>query len=331
MTNEIIFSEKEDSFLRALEGSLKKVFSEGEKIAVKLHMGEENNNSHLQPDFVGKVVAMLKRQGVKPFLFDSPVSYEGRRKTAEGYLALAAEKGFSEQNIGCPVVVSEESVSLKGEKMKYGVCKPLVEADGVLLLTHVKGHFCCGFGGSIKQLGMGAMDVKTKQAIHNGGRPVYVGGCVMCGDCAKSCPLSNIRYNKGRPHFDDNWCCGCSNCVYACKQGSLKTQVDLFDVLLADGAAVALKSFKNAFFVNVLKNITKTCDCMPQSEKVISDIGFLMGRDIVAVDKASLDLINQKAGRDIFEEINKKSPIKHIRRAANFGAGSLEYSCVKLP
>jgi hypothetical protein len=326
---EVVLVKDEGRFPGLLGEELKTVFSAGEAVAVKLHMGDENNYTHLASGFVKGIVGVLKNLGANPFLFDSPVSYDSRRKTVQGYLGLAAEKGFSEEQIGCPVVVSDESTNVKGTKIKYGVCKALTKADGVLVLSHVKGHSCCGFGGAIKQLGMGALDAKTKQRIHDGGKPLYVGGCIMCGECAKACPLNNIRYSKSRPYFDNNWCSGCSDCIYACKQGALKPREELFDALLAEGAALALKSFKKVFFVNVLRNITKECDCLPQSEIVTEDIGLLMSRDLVAIDKASFDLINEQAGRDVFEDLHKKSAIKHIRRAARLRAGKLEYELVR--
>lgn len=327
--SKVIFAKEEDRFFRVLPDELKKVFSAGESIAVKLHMGEDSNTAHLQPEFVKKVVDILRNIGTIPFLFDSPVTYNSRRATPEGYLELAAEKGFSESKMGCRIVVSEESVNVKGEKIRYGVCEALVKADGVLVLAHLKGHVCSGFGGAIKQLGMGALDIRSKQSIHDGGRPVYTGGCIMCGECAKGCPLGNIRYVKGSPRFDNSKCYGCSDCVYACKQGAIKPRVDFFDVLLAEAATLALKNFKKAYFVSVLKNITKECDCTPQSEIVANDIGYLMSSDMVAIDKAAFDMINEQAGKDLFKEVHKKSPLKHIRRAEKFGGGSASYALVR--
>ena len=136
---------------------------------------------------------VLKDIGTKPFLFDSPVVYTSPRDSEMGYLKAAADMGFSEENVGCAVVISNESIKVKGKHVVYEVCKTLTDADGVLVLSHVKGHECCGFGGAIKNLGMGAQSKETKGKIHEGGEPVYVGGCTLCGECAKNCPENNIR------------------------------------------------------------------------------------------------------------------------------------------
>ena len=324
---QVLFVESDEKLQPVLKKELAKVFSRGESIAVKLHMGEPGNKTSLRPEFVKKIIDVLKELGVKPFLFDSPVVYPSPRNTEKGYLKAAVQQGFTEDKLGCPIVISDEYIEVKGKALIYQVCKKLVDAGGVLVLTHLKGHFCSGFGGSIKNLGMGALTKKTKGQIHGGGAPKYLGGCRMCGACEKSCPLDNIRYADNRPYFDKNWCCSCSDCVYACKFGAINTSSGFsFDFLLSEGAGAALKNFKKAYFVNALKDITKHCDCNSDpGPKVFEDVGFLLSPDIVAIDKASMDLINQRAGEDFFQRILKKSPIIHIREAEKQGMGSTEY------
>jgi uncharacterized protein len=327
---EVIFLEKEDRFEAVLKEELPKRFKPGERIAIKMHFGEPGNITSLRPAFVKKVVDALKAIGAKPFLFDSPVSYPGPRNTVEDYEKTVVKMGFGEDKMGCPSVISESPLAVKGKALTYATCKTLADADGVLVLTHVKGHFCSGFGGAIKNLGMGALSKATKQAIHDGGKPQYVEGCQMCKACEKACPLDNIRYAENRPYFDKNWCCGCSDCVYACKFGAIKTASGFgFDYLLSEGAGSALKNFKKAYFISEIRRITKDCDCFgnPQ-ETILGDVGILLADDIVAIDKASMDFINKKAGEDFFLKVHKKSPIVHITEAEKLGMGSTKYKLV---
>jgi uncharacterized protein len=327
---EVIFLKDDAKFEAELLKELPKVFKAGEKIAVKLHFGEPGNITALKPAFVKKVVDALKAIGAKPFLFDSPVSYAGPRNTVEDYEKTVVKMGFGEDKVGCPSVISDSTIIVKGRGLAYGACKTLADADGVLVLTHVKGHFCSGFGGAIKNLGMGALSKATKGEIHEGGKPEYIGGCTLCGACEKSCPLDNIRYADKRPYFDKNWCCGCSDCVYACNFGAIKTHSGYgFDFLLSEGAGSALKHFKKAYFINEVRRITRNCDCFGEvQETLIKDVGILLSDDIVAIDKASMDLINKQAGEDFFLKLLKKSPIVHIKEAEKLEMGESEYKLV---
>jgi len=327
--NKVYFSK--DLNREKLKQELTLIFKPEEKIAVKLHMGEPGNKYYLRPAVVKVYVDILKEIGCKPFLFDSPVVYAGPRNKSADYLKAAAEHGFSESTMGCPVVVSNESITVKGKDMEHLVCKTLVDADGVFVLTHVKGHICTGFGGAIKNLGMGAVSKETKGKIHVGGEPEYVGGCTLCGICSSKCPLDHIRYDDKRPQFDKNWCCGCSNCVRYCPEKALKTKIDLFDYLLSEGAHAAWVNFKKSYYVNIIKNIAKICDCNKDGGPIVlEDVGVAFSKDIIAVDKASLDLMNKKAGKDLFEEIHFKPPLIHIKDGADLGMGEMEYELVEV-
>jgi len=327
----LLFLEKEDKqkIIFILKQQLKDIFEAGEKIAVKLHMGEEGNKFYLKPERIKPFVEALKQLGYKPFLFDSPVMYEGQRNTEEKYLKTAKKHGFD--SLGVPIIISNEHIIVKMPHLTAEVCKILAEADGVLILSHVKGHICCGFGGAIKNLGMGAMSKKTKEDIHEGGKPVYKEGCIICGRCEQVCPTRNVRYENNRPYFDKTWCCGCSNCAIFCPVQAIKPKNAPFDTLLAEGAAAALKSFKKYYCVNVIMDIVKYCDCMTRKNPIVAeDIGIVFGKDIIAVEKASMDLINKQSGKDLFEEIHHKSPLKHIEEAERLGMGKKEYSIEKV-
>tara|TARA_B100001971_G_C18157085_1_gene519188 strand:- start:108 stop:1103 length:996 start_codon:yes stop_codon:yes gene_type:complete len=328
---EVVFIEKgkvDSEFSEALKKEFS-LFKPGDKVAVKLHMGEKGNKFYLKPRFVKIVVDVLKGLNLRPFLFDSLVIYPGGRDSVDKYYKTAIEHGFTEEKTGCPIVVSDDFIVVKTEHLDVEVCKELVDADGLLVLTHVKGHSCSGFGGAIKNLGMGGVSVKTKREIHSFAKPELAGDCVGCGVCVKACPMQTISLKDGKVVFDYSGCWGCDVCVDACPSKVLKPQVATFDRLIAEGTSAVLKNRKKVYFVNFLWDMTKLCDCCSDAgDIVLDDIGIVLGDSIVAVEKASLDLINKKAGKDLFKEIHKKSPLKHIEEAEKLGLGSLSYRMV---
>jgi len=318
--NKVYFIKSEDELSDFLEDELKKFFDPGDRIAIKLHMGEPGNTYFIPASFTARVVSVLEKIGTVPFLFDSPVTYRSPRNNVKGYLKVAEEHGYTEASIGAPIVISNESIRVDGKNMEYEICTELVEADGVLILSHVKGHIASGFGGAVKNLGMGAMSKETKAAIHEGGEPVYTEGCIQCGECVENCPTGNIVLKGNRPNFGKTWCSGCSNCILVCPEGAIKPRLAVFDELLAEAASKAFSQFKKSYSVNFIKNITRLCDCMPKPGPiVVDDIGFICSSNPLAADAASLDLIREKKGvDDIFAEVNKKSAYEHIERAVNY-------------
>ena len=320
-TNDNVVLVRDDRPLKEyLSKVFREVFDEGERIAVKLHMGEPGNLYFIKPDLARAICRLLEQAGCKPFLFDTPVVYSSPRNNIEGYLKSAAANGYDEEAIGFPIVVSNRSVEAEGELMTYRIAAEPLEADGVLLLTHVKGHIACGMGGAIKNIGMGCMAKETKGDIHSGGEPRYTEGCVQCGICVESCPTENISIENDRPLFGRTWCSGCSNCAIVCPEECIRTNIANFDELLAEAAALAHSRFKKTYAVNVLKNISKLCDCIAASGPIIvEDIGYICGHDMISVDAASLEAIRRATGKeDIFAEYNLRSSWEHVRAAARF-------------
>lgn len=320
----VIFSKSlSESFIEKLKDEIP---FENETVAIKLHMGEPRNPNHLRPEEVKKFVELLKEKNCDPFLFDTTVAYPGKRYSVKGYLEVASKNGFSEDFLGCPIVIGDESYEAVKGRIEYQVAKELCNIS-VLVLTHVKGHPCCGIGASIKNLGMGAVTKKTKEDIHEGAKPVYVGNCVLCKSCVENCPEGAMRLNEKekRPEHSSA-CLGCSNCILVCPQKALKPKIATFDFLLAEAAKAAISKFKKFYFVNFLVRMAKLCDCYNQPlEPVINDIGILASNDILAIEKATYDLILKKEGKDIFKELNKKSFIEQLKFAEELKIGSLEY------
>jgi uncharacterized Fe-S center protein len=297
-----------------LKVQLNSVFNENDRIAVKLHMGEAGNRYFIKPEFVKKIIKILGEMNTKPFLFDSPVMYPGSRDTIGKYYDTAMRHGFTGQDIGCPVIISDDSVKVRGKHIEYEVCRDIAEADGILVISHVKGHMCTGFGGAIKNLGMGGVSKNTKRSIHVNGQPSCTGECTLCGTCVEICPVDAVKIDKEKVVFDYNFgCWGCGVCAEHCPENTLTYRKASFDELIADSAHAVLKGKEKQFYINVVNDITRLCDCLSDpGEILIPDVGIVLSDDIVDAERNSLKEINDKAGKDLFREVHRKNAGKHV-------------------
>jgi len=297
-----------------LKIQLNSVFKENDRIAVKLHMGEAGNKHYIKPEFVKKVIKILGDMNTKPFLFDSPVMYPGSRDTIDKYVETARRHGFTDLDIGCPVIISDDSVKVRGKHMEFEVCKDIAEADGILVISHVKGHMCSGFGGAIKNLGMGGVSKNTKKSIHVNGQPSCTGECTLCGTCVEMCPVDAVKIEKEKVVFDYNFgCWGCGVCAEHCPDNALTYRKASFDELIADSANAVLKGKEKQYYINVVNDITRLCDCLSDpGEILIPDVGIVLSDDIVEAERTSLKEINCLAGRDLFREVHNKNAGKHV-------------------
>lgn len=319
MTN--IFHSKDlgNSFINQLRSELEKTFKGCKRIAVKMHFGEVGNTKAFTAKDVNPICDLLKDMGFDYFLYDSSVAYPGPRGNPTTHKLLAKAKGFKNVELG------DEFIEVKGKNLTYQVAKRLADADAVLILTHVKGHPCTGFGGSIKNLGMGALTKKTKNDIHTGGEPVFNANCIKCGACVKMCPINGLVLKDSEPHPVIKRCYGCSNCFYACPHKAITVKTAPFDELLADGANAAQSKFKKFYYVSMIKNIAKNCDCMPvPGDAIAKDAGWIMGPDGVAIDEAAHDLIVAQDG-EIFLKHNKKKGLHQTIAAEKLGMGKRKY------
>jgi uncharacterized protein len=311
-------------FLKQLKSDLSKYFKDCKRIAVKIHFGEIANTRAFTSKDVEPIMDVLEELKFEYFLYDSSITYGGPRGNPVTHKLLAKAKGFKNVELG------DDFIEVQGDHMTYQVCKMLADADGVLILTHVKGHVCTGFGGAIKNLGMGALTAKTKQDIHDGGKPLFNYKCVKCGICIRNCPIDGLKLDVNAVHPIVKRCYGCSNCVYVCPHGVITPKVASFDLLLAEGALAAQSKFKRYYYVSMIRKVSKMCDCMPYPSKIIADdIGWLASLDGVAIDQASYDLIIKKSG-EIFLKHNKKKGIEQIIAAEKLGMGKRKYVLKKL-
>jgi uncharacterized Fe-S center protein len=321
----IYYSEKLAPILLQLKKELERVFKNCKSIAIKIHFGSPGNDFSFKPEQIKPITDLLKELEINYFLYDTSVAYNGIRDNPKTHKEFALEKGWG--SLG-EIKIDGDFIKVKGKQIIYEVAKLLTEVDGVLVISHVKGHCCSGFGGAIKNLGMGALSKKSKGEIHSGGEPEILEGCTKCKACEKDCPIDCLKV-LDKPIITK--CYGCSNCCYSCEYGVLKPKIDYFDFLLAEGANAAQSKFKKKYYISFLNNITKLCDCSKNPEQIISeDVGFLISKDAVAIDNASRDLIIKKMNEDVFLKHNKKSGMQQIKYAESLEMGSSEYNLIEL-
>lgn len=313
----------------ALENFNIKRFSD-HLVPVKLHMGEIKNKYFPKPDFVKLVVDELKEANADPFLYDTTVAYPGLRHYVSGYQQVARLHGFKMKKMGCDVVIDDRGDAVRVENRDYEVAWHLLKSTHVFSITHVTGHVATGLGGAIKNFGMGGVTKESKIKMHHGSRPVYQkDACTYCGVCAEVCPFDAIKVKDNKWKLNNRSCFGCGVCVENCEDSSLDYEDVNIQYTLVCSAKACVQD-KNIIYLNELKRISKSCDCDPFADPIICpDIGYLVSDDPVAIDKASLDLIND-VKKDVFVNVNKVDPLKQIEYGEEIGLGSSKYQLIEL-
>jgi hypothetical protein len=314
------FSKIEETSKKILEG----VFNSGSEVMVKIHFGEPGNKTAFFPKDIEPLIRAMKSLNLIPVLIDTPVKYDSPRNSVAGYTKAVKERGYNKL---ADFIISDNYTEVESKDFKVEICKELIDAENVLVVSHVKGHPCCGFGGAVKNLGMGGVSKESKGIEHELGQPVFAGDCIGCGTCAKYCFFGAITMKDGKANFDLSKCSGCSLCQEVCPAKCLAPKKANFDDLLAQGASAIINNFpKRTFYINYIKNITVGCDCPQDSGKIIAkDMGVLFSDNPVAIDKASIDLINKENGKDVFKELHHKNPLAHVEFSSRYTKKSMDY------
>jgi uncharacterized Fe-S center protein len=338
--------------LRTLFSSVGHVVSAGDSVAVKVHMGEYGGSGYLQPPIVRRVCDLIKEADGKPFVTDTTTLYPLGRFTASQYLATAARNGFTEESMGAPVVIADGEQGYDGEWVvvpgqvsgcsldRIKIASKIFGADSMVVLSHLKGHELAGFGGSIKNVAMGCVTKESKGAQHRANRAVMdISRCNGCGQCVEGCSFRALSLVEEKIVRDEEKCMDCSHCVYLCPEDVYSLPAgakERFQVFLAHAAAGVLGRFQSKVaFINFVQDVTRLCDCVsPSGFPVVPDIGILASMDVVAVDKASLDLIGQTrplgkfadiSSPDILGKINGTDSMVQIKTAHELGLGNMTY------
>ena len=276
-------------------------------VAIKLHFGEPGNLAFLRPNFAKTVADYIKKLGAMPFLTDCNTLYVGRRNNALLHLEAAAENGYSPLSTGCQIIIADGirgtddiEVPVKGGKFckTAFIGRAIMDADIVISLNHFKGHEGCGFGGAIKNIGMGSGSRAGKMAMHNDSKPqVSAGTCTGCGICARFCAHGAISFAKdGKASIDNKKCAGCGRCIGACSKNAIANKWDSNNTVLNCKIAEycrAVLDGRPSFHINVVNHVSPNCDCHDESDAaVVPDIGIFAGFDPVALDQACIDAVN---------------------------------------
>jgi len=349
-----------DRFAQMLDTVGPDVVRKSDLVALKTTFGEEGCTSFVRPLYLRKAVDWVKKKGGKPFLTDSSTLYHGRRSNGVDHLNLAVEHGFSYATIGAPLVIAdgirsrdyvEVDVGLKHFKtVKFG--SAAYYADSLVCVSHFKGHLATGFGGTFKNLGMGLGSRSAKQTMHAVVKPEFKDEslCTGCGDCVKACATGAVRVVSGKATFDYSKCTGCAECISVCTQRALRilwneSSRNLCEKMVETAYGVLKDKKGRAVFFNFVIDVTPDCDCLSWSDNpIVQDVGVLGSTDPVAVEQASLDMVNARPslpdseigesagpGTDKFKAIRPDIDGEvQIEYAEELGMGTRKYELVNL-
>ena len=278
----------------------------GDLVAVKLHVGELGNPYYVQPFFVHDIVRKVMDAGGKPFLTDSNTAYYAQRHNAVEHIMTARMNGF---NLA-PFIVAD---GLKGENFQEVITKGIIDrievsgviaqADAMIVVSHCKGHELSGFGGAIKNLGMGCTSKAGKIRQHRTvGIDIDTSKCVGCGNCKESCVQNLPEIIEGKAHINSPLCMRCPICIEACPLGAINyVNKENLSKALASAAYGVLSTFeaKKVAYISFAKNITAGCDCLSNPGAILlKDVGIFASNSPVSIDAAFLESVNYKVLND---------------------------------
>lgn len=344
-------------------GMTKEIDFQGKFTAIKMHFGELGNLAYLRPAYARAVAELVKEAGGMPFLTDCNTLYPGSRKHALEHLDCANINGFNPLTTGCQIIIGdglrgtdEAEVPVKnGEYVKTAkIGRAIMDADVFISLSHFKGHEMTGFGGAIKNIGMGCGSRAGKMEQHSSGQPeVNQELCVGCRRCAKECGSDAITYENNKAYINPELCKGCGRCIGACAFDAIKTVQwdagDLLDRKMAEYAQAVCQD-RPCFHINIVRDISPNCDCHGENDApILPDIGMFASFDPVALDQACVDACQQAepmpnsqlsdnlkkpdwhCHHDHFLDSNPNVHWKEtLEHAEKIGMGSREYELVKI-
>jgi uncharacterized Fe-S center protein len=316
------------------------------RVAIKMHFGEEGNTGYVRPEYIRVVCDHIAKNKAVGFLADTNTLYGGRRTNSQDHLKLAYAHGFTQDVTGAQVIIPDDTkkentaeIRINQEFIKVAKITTLfLQADALIGVAHFKGHMMTGFGGALKNLGMGCATREGKLAQHSDVSPVVISKkCTGCEACVAVCPAKAISIRDKKSYIDSPKCIGCASCIAICpylaievnwEAGGSKMQEKMIEYTKAvlDGRE------DKVAFINFALKITKECDCLAKDDpRIAPDIGIFAAQDPVSIDKASLDLVNKACGRDIFREVHpERDGLRQLHYAFELGLGNLDYELIEL-
>lgn len=333
--------QKLDILLEKIE--LNSLVKKNEFVAIKLHFGEYGNLSFVRPQYLKIIVDKLKLTGARVFLTDANTLYVGHRSNAVDHLLNAYLNGFTMDVVGAPIIIADGlkggdyvPVKVDGNYIKQAkIASAIALADVLIFVTHFKGHEQTGFGGALKNVGMGCASRQGKLEQHSDSKPeVEEDHCVACRTCEKFCPTGAMSVSKVAK-INYELCIGCGQCIAMCNYGAVNpgwdNSTELLSKKMVEYAKAVLKD-KRAVFINFIMDVSPDCDCWHMNRPAVApNVGITMSTDPVAIDQASLDLILKSTHEDPFLRAH---PNVHwetqLSYAEQIGLGSRSYELIKI-
>lgn len=329
-------------------------------VAIKLHFGEPGNLAFLRPNWARTVADFVKERGGKPFLTDCNTLYVGGRKNALDHMDSAMLNGFNPMTTGCQIIIGDglkgsdevEVPVVGGEYVKNAkIGRAVMDADVFISLTHFKGHEEAGFGGCLKNIGMGCGSRAGKMEQHNAGKPhVAQKHCIGCGQCRKICAHGAPIITDGKAHIDHDKCVGCGRCIAVCPKDAVRINWDETTANLNCKIAEYTKAVvdgRPCFHISLVIDVSPNCDCRPENDMaIVPNVGMFASFDPVALDMACVDAVNAQTPlrgsaaddahakahvHDHFQRLhpdtNWRSCLEHGEK---IGIGTREYELIKI-
>ena len=338
---------------------------DGQFVAIKIHFGELGNVSYLRPNYARAVVDVVKELGGKPFLTDCNTLYPGSRKNALEHLYCAWENGFTPLTVGCPILIGDglkgtddiEVPVRGGEYVKNAkIGRAVMDADVIISMTHFKGHETTGFGGALKNLGMGCGSRAGKKEQHNNGK-AYVQQeiCRGCRRCMRECANNGLVFDPEtrKMHVDKEHCVGCGRCVGACNFDAIDFEdpnsSQMLNYRIAEYAKAVVDG-RPQFHISLVMDISPNCDCHVENDApILPDVGMFASFDPLALDQACVDacmkcepLPNSQLGEhmrdphfvDHHDHFTNSTPESEwqscLSHAEKIGLGTRDYELIRL-
>lgn len=321
------------------------VIREKYKVAVKIHFGEKGNTGHVRPEFACVVCNSITAKGAVPYLADTNTLYRGHRTNSKDHIEMAREHGFTKDSTGAEIVIPDDSkkddaveIKIKSKSIRSAkIARFFIDADAIIAINHFKGHILTGFGGALKNFGMGCAMREGKLAQHCDVSPVfYEEKCKGCGACEAICPAGAIHVKNGKALLDKSKCIGCAECIAACPAAALFIGMDCGKAVqekMVEYASAVLNNKKGKLgFLNFAVKIHQECDCWgEETPRIAPDVGILASNDPVAIDMASFDIVKKVCGKDVFKEAHPdQDGMIQLKYAESLGLGSLGYELISL-
>ena len=338
---------------------------DGKFVAIKMHFGELGNMTFLRPNYARAVVDVVTELGGKPFLTDCNTLYPGSRKNALEHLWCAWQNGFTPLTVGCPVIIADglkgtDDIAVPvqgGEYIKEAkIGHAVMDADVFISLTHFKGHEMTGFGGTIKNIGMGCGSRAGKKDQHSNGKPVISEDrCRGCRRCMRECANNGLVFDEERKKMTVDYanCVGCGRCIGACNFDAIDFAQDATVKELNCRMAEYTKAVvdgRPAFHISLICDVSPTCDCHSGNDTpIIPDVGMFASSDPLALDQACVDAclrqtplpgsqltdeMSRPGFHDRHDHFDNTNPNTEYRtclaHAEKIGLGSREYELVKV-